>query len=220
MLVTLLLQHAPRKHLLPGWLIHFGLFGIFAVAAVDASLIPWPVPGSSDLLVLLLTAHRGNPWLATLAGVAGSLTGGYFTWSAGKAGGEALLRRYAFGGLVQRIEVWVKKNGMLTVGVACILPPPLPLMPFLVAAGALGVSRTRYMIALGTARALRYGLIAWLGVKYGHAILHLWTHYLARWTATILWILVALLVAGVCFGIWKYRHDRQKQNTEPALERI
>jgi membrane protein YqaA with SNARE-associated domain len=221
--VILLLQHtarhAARKRLLPRWLIHFGLLGIFGVATIDASVIPLPVPGSSDLLVLLLTAHRGNPWLATLAGAMGSLVGGYFTWSAGKKGGEAMLKHYASEQFVKRIKGWVKRNGMLTVGVSSILPPPLPLMPFLLSAGALGVSRTRYMVSLGIARTLRYGLLAWLGATYGRIMIRAWARYLAGWSDVILWSFVGLLVAAVAFGIWKYRHDQHAGKSRAVKKR-
>lgn len=206
-----MLQHARHKRLMPPWLLHFGLAGIFVVAAIDASIIPLPIPGTSDLLILLLSAHRENPFLVALAGITGSLLGGVFTWGAGKKGGEAMLKHYASERLVKRIKNWVTRKGMLTVGVACLLPPPVPLMPFLLAAGALGVSRNRYMIALGAARTVRYGLLAWLGATYGRVVIRLWARYLAGWSDVILWIFVALVIAAVCFGIWKYRHDRHSR---------
>ena len=219
MCVSLAFRHKSHKGLLPHWLIHFGLLGIFAVASIDASIIPLPLPGSSDLLVLLLTAHRGNPWLATLAGTLGSLVGGYFTWEAGKKGGEAMLQHYASERLVKRIKRWMKRNGVLTVAVASILPPPLPLMPFLLSAGALGVSRTRYMVSLGIARAARYGLIAWLGATYGRTEIKLWSHYMAGWSDVILWSFVGLLITAALFGVWKYRHDQRKAKGQSAKKR-
>lgn len=189
------------------------------VATIDASVIPLPLPGSSDLLILLLTAHRGNPWLATLAGVMGSLVGGYFTWSAGKKGGEAMLQHYASERLVKRIKRWMKRNGVLTVAIASILPPPLPLMPFLLTAGALGVSRTRYLVSLGIARTARYGLIAWLGATYGRTMVKAWSQYLAGWSSVILWTFIGLVTAAVLFGIWKYRHDQHAAKDRSAKKR-
>ncbi len=212
--MRLVLQH--HKSLLPHWLIHFGVLGVFGVAVIDALVIPLPLPGSSDLLVLLLTAHRGNPWLAAAAGALGSLAGGYFTWSAGKRGGEAMLNRYASERLVKRIKQWMNRNGALTVGIACVLPPPLPLMPFLLAAGSLGISRVRYMISLGIARSIRYGLIAWLGATYGRMVVRAWSRYLAGWTDVILWSFVGLLIAAALVAVWKYRHDRHSVKTVPA----
>lgn len=199
---------------MPAWLLHFGLAGIFGVAAIDASIIPLPIPGTSDLLILLLSAHRENPFLTALAGITGSLLGGLFTWGAGKKGGEAMLKHYASERLVKRIKGWVTRRGMLTVGVACLLPPPVPLMPFLLAAGALGVSRKRYVIALGIARTMRYGLLAWLGFTYGHVVIRLWGRYVSGWSTVILWTFIALFAGAVSFGIWKYRHNRHGRDKE------
>lgn len=206
--MSLALPHNPHPYLFPHWLTHFGLLGIFLVASIDASVIPLPLPGSSDLLVLLLTANRGNPWLATLAATMGSLVGGYFTWSAGKRGGAEMLKHHVPERLERHIERWVKQHGALTVAVASILPPPLPLMPFLVAAGAVGVSRTRFMASLGVARAVRYGLIAWLGATYGHAVIQKWSQELAGWSNVIIWSFIGLLIAAVLFGVWRYRRNR------------
>lgn len=216
--MVLLAQHVPHAHLLPRWLIHFGVFGVFIVATLDASVIPLPIPGTSDLLVLLLCTHHAHPALVTLAAVAGALAGGYFTWAAGKAGGEPMLRRYASDRLIQHIKPWVERNGTLTVVMASLMPPPLPLMPFLLAAGALGVSRARYLTALGLARTVRYGLVAFLAATYGHTIIHLWEKYLAGWSSIILWTFLGLLIAAIGFGIWKYRHNQRKESGRPAVE--
>lgn len=195
---------------MPAWLVHFGALGVFAVAIIDASVIPLPLPGSTDLLVLLLAAHRGNPWLLAAAALSGSMIGGYLTWSAGKKGGDGLLKRYVPQRFLGRIEDRVKRHGALTVAVAAILPPPIPLLPFLLSAGALGIERRQFLIAFAAARAARYGLIAWLGATYGRRVLRLWSHYLAGWSDVLLWAFVGLLLAAVFFGLWKYNHDRRR----------
>src|ERR1700733_5900878 len=76
------------------WLMGFGPLGLFAVSVIDSSIIPLPVPGSTDLLLILLVAHRGSPVLAAVAATVGSILGGYFTWATGAKGGEAALHRY------------------------------------------------------------------------------------------------------------------------------
>ncbi len=71
-------QHpAPRVHssLLPDRLTHLGALGPFAVAVVDPSVIPLPLPGSTDLLLLWLVAHSGNPWFLATMAISGSLLG-------------------------------------------------------------------------------------------------------------------------------------------------
>jgi len=206
--VIIALQRAGRKHLVPHWLVHLGPIGVFAVSMLDASVIPLAVPGSTDLLLLLLIANRGNPFLLATAAISGSVIGGYLTWSAGKKGGETMLRRYVPRRFLSPISRWMKRNGVLTVSLAAILPPPLPLMPFLLSSGALGVSRRGFLISFGVARSARYCLIMWLGITYGRRVLRGWAHYLAGWSQVVIWTFIGLLIAGAIFGVWKYRHDR------------
>src|SRR4051794_40189389 len=52
-----------RHSLIPHWLTQLGGLGLFAVAVLDSSPIPLPIPGSTDLLLLLLVSHHGNPFL-------------------------------------------------------------------------------------------------------------------------------------------------------------
>lgn len=210
MCVTFAPQHAVHKHLVPHWLIHLGAVGVFAVSIIDASIIPLPLPGSTDLLILLLAANRGNPWLLAIAAISGSMIGGYLTWSAGKKGRESMLQRYVPQRFLKPISRWVQKHGVITVCVASILPPPIPLMPFLLSAGALGVRRNQFLASFGIARAARYSFLAWLGVTYGRRVIRAWAHYLAGWSDVIIWTFVGLLVAAVIFGIWKYRHDKRR----------
>ncbi|HEX3471623.1 MAG TPA: VTT domain-containing protein [Silvibacterium sp.] len=204
---------------MPHWLIHLGALGVFAVSLIDASIIPLPLPGSTDLLVLLLAAHRGNPWLLAVAAISGSVIGGYLTWSAGKTGGESMLQRYVPQRFLTPITRWVKQRGVLTVSVASILPPPVPLTPFLLSAGALGVPRNPFLISFAVARTMRYSFIAWLGVTYGRRVIRAWSRYLAGWSDAILWTFVGLLVAAVLFGLWRYKHDQRRLVTNaPARE--
>jgi len=196
------------------WLVHLGAVGIFALAVVDSSVIPIPLPGSTDLVLLLLTAFRsqsvGSPILFASCAFVGSVIGGYITWATGRKGGEAALDRLGKGRFVRRVQGWVKRNGLVSVALASLLPPPVPLMPFLLAAGALGVSRARFLISYCTARAVRYGLVAWVGYKYGRAVINFWQQDLKGWSTPILIGYISLLVLGALYGVWKYRKGNRK----------
>ncbi len=203
-------HHAHKQAVpIPRWLIHFGVLGVFVVSVIDASVIPLPLPGSTDLLLLLLATRPDALWLLVLAAVSGSMLGGYLTWSAGKKGGEAMLERYVPKRFRESLCKWVKRHGVTSVCTAAVLPPPIPLMPFLLAAGALGVSRKQFLWSFSIARGVRYSLIAWLGATYGRRVLRLWSQYLAGWADVILWVFIGLLIAAIVFGIWKYRRDQR-----------
>ncbi len=61
--------------------------------------------------------------------------------------------------------------------IPALLPPPLPTFPFLLAAGALQYSRSKFIAALALGRAIRYTLLAFLAVRYGRQILRWMVEY-------------------------------------------
>jgi len=137
------------------------------------------------------------------------MLGGYTTWHIGRRGGENALRHYVPARLLGPIVVWVERHPVLAVFVPPLLPPPIPLSPFALASGALGVSRNRFLAAYGAARILRYSFIAWLGVTYGRKIVRLWSGTLQTWSNPLICVFVGLMVAGLCYGIWKIRGLRK-----------
>jgi membrane protein YqaA with SNARE-associated domain len=197
--------------------VHFGVAGLFVVALLDAAPIPLPIPGSTDILILILTAHGAWPWLLAPVAITGSLIGGYLTWRAGKSGGEAMLDRTVPARFRSLLRSWVQRHGVLSVCLAAMLPPPIPLMPFLLGAGALGVRRRQVLIALGVARTVRYGAEAVLGMFYGRRMLRAWNRYMAdEWSSAILYTFLGLLTAAIIYGIWKYRRDQQRSRAVPV----
>jgi membrane protein YqaA with SNARE-associated domain len=192
------------------WLMGFGTMGLFVVSVIDSSIIPLPVPGSTDLLLILLVAHGANPVLAAIAATVGSIVGGYLCWGTGSKGGEAALQRYLPKRFAKRLSGWVERNGTLAVTASALIPPPFPLTPILLAAGALGVSRRTFLISFSLARTFRYSLVVWLAALYGRAVARAFRHYLAGWSTTIMWIYLGLVVVGILYGLWKFRSQRRQ----------
>jgi membrane protein YqaA with SNARE-associated domain len=200
------------------WLTHLGVVGVLLAAAMDASVIPLPVPGTTDLLLLWLVSHRGNPWILVSCAVAASMVGGFTSWRLGKTGGEAALERYVPARLLGRTTRWVQRHPILSVFLPAILPPPIPLSPFLLAAGALGVSWRRFLLVFGVARTLRYGLVAWLAVVYGRRVIRLWSGTLEKWSGPLVWTFAVVMVGGIAYGIWKLRRKGGKSGGKRELE--
>ncbi|HEX6495129.1 MAG TPA: VTT domain-containing protein [Acidobacteriaceae bacterium] len=198
---------ARARHSTMHWLISLGWIGLFGVSLLDACPFPLPIPGTTDLLLLVLVARKGSPWALVPLAVGGAVVGAFTTWSVGKKGGEKALRRYVPERYYDRITNWVKKYGASGVALAAINPPPVPLMPFLAAAGALGVTRGRFLTAFTLARSARYALVAWLGVLYGHQMVRWWNQYLARYSGAIGWAILALFLAAFAWAIWQWRRS-------------
>lgn len=190
--------------------------GLFGVSLLDACPFPLPIPGTTDLLLLILIARRGSPWLLVPLAVGGAMIGAFTTWSAGKKGGEPALRRYVPERYYDRITGWVKKKGAAGVALSAVNPPPIPLMPFLAAAGALGVPLGRFLAAFAAARTARYALIAWLGTRYGRHMIHWWNLYLADYAGVIAWGLLAIFILAFAWGFWKWRRSGMQHRPQPA----
>ncbi len=209
-------SHAHGPHI-PHWLIHLGIPGLFVVSLLDAAIIPLPLPGSADVLLLLLAAQRhSNPVVLAVTAIVASVIGGYTTWKAGESGGEAMLRHFAPKRMVDPVTRWMRGHGLVTIAVSAVLPPPVPLMPLLLGAGALGATRKQFLIAFSLARGLRYGLVAWVGATYGRHVLRWWNRYLANWSGVILWSFFSLLLAAIVFGFWQYRRKKRSWDAERA----
>jgi len=191
------------------WIIGFGGVGLFFVSIVDSSVIPLPLPGSTDLLLLILCANRQDTWpLFALIAIAGAMVGGYLSYRLAAKGGNALLERYAPSRFRKRITRWVQTHPMLAIGVPALLPPPVPLTPFVIAAGALQMPRRQFLTAFGLCRAVRYTLVAWLGQHYGRHLIRLWRQYFGESTATVVIIFVVLIVLTVAMVIWQTRKQK------------
>src|SRR6478609_1828751 len=154
---------------LGSWLERLGGVGLILLGLADNSVVP--LPGSMDALTIVLSAHQKSLWpyyaiMATIGGVVGA----YVTYGLGLKSGEHALEKKVSKKKAERIYKLFKKHGFWSLFVPALLPPPVPFSPFLLVAGALKYSRQNFLIAVGTARALRYFLLAWLGSRYSTQI--------------------------------------------------
>lgn len=151
------------------WFLRLGGIGLIPLGLLDNSIVP--IPGSMDVATILLAAREQNLWFYYAAmATAGSVIGGYLTYRLARKGGkEAVSRRFPkrrLNRVYKRFERW----GFAAIVIPALLPPPFPTVPFLVAAGALQYSKTKFLAALALGRGLRYALLAYLGVHYGRSI--------------------------------------------------
>ena len=74
------------------WLIHLGGPSLILLGLVDNSMSP--LPGSTDVVTVLLAAHHGNIWAYyALMATAGAVLGGYLTYRMARKGGKETLEK-------------------------------------------------------------------------------------------------------------------------------
>lgn len=182
---------------------HLGLVGLVLVSVVDSSFVPLPIPGVTDLMVVLYAAGHMNPVLLVGLATLGSALGGLFSHAVGQAGGMAFLEKRVSARLLRRATRWVERHTILAIALPAILPPPVPLSPFVLIAGAVHVSRRRFMIAFTSSRLVRHAIACWLGIRYGTQVLGLWNKFSARWATTVLIVFWAVILIFAGIAIWR-----------------
>jgi membrane protein DedA with SNARE-associated domain len=174
------------------WMFHLGALGFIPLGLLDSSLVP--LPGSMDVLTIVL-ASRTDKWewrfyyvvLATF----GSVAGAYFTYRLGRKGGEKTLEERISKKRLKRVRLLFEKWGFSAIALPALLPPPIPLVPFVLVAGAMKYSAKKFVAALVIGRALRYTALVVLAAFYGREILHFFTAHKSWIAGTAVCVAVA-----------------------------
>ncbi len=198
---------------------HLGIVGLFLVALVDSSFVPLPIPGLTDILLIIYAAAHENPVLLVAIAVAGGATGGIISHAAGRAGGMKFLEKHVPARILSRVTRWVEEHAFLAVALPAILPPPMPLSPFVLVAGAVHMSRRKFATAFTLSRLARYSFSVWLGVHYGRHVLHLWSEFSKRWGTAFLiglWAFILIFTAVGVWKIWQTTHSVTSDAEQPA----
>jgi membrane protein YqaA with SNARE-associated domain len=195
------------------WLHRLGGPGLILVGLADNSVIP--LTGSMDVLTIWLAAKRPELWgyyaaMATL----GALLGAYITYGLARKGGKEAIEHKLSKDRANKIFKKFETHGFTSIFIPAILPPPFPLVPFLLAAGALQYPRKKFLGALALGRGLRFTVVAGLGALYGNRI----TAFFARYYKPALAILIGLAVIGGVVTLVQYLRYKGKHEKRPRTK--
>jgi membrane protein YqaA with SNARE-associated domain len=180
------------------WLLSFGPFGLLAIAFLDSVLIP--MPGGVDAMLLLLAASRPSWMLIYVAtAIVGSTAGSVGLYLISRRAGHRALNRFSEA-KQKRVKDLIDRYDVLSVLVACVLPPPFPLKLFIVSAGVFRLNIVRFAIAIAAGRTFRYLLEGYLAARYGEQAKEILAHY---YPAVGIALAVALIVFFVVKNLMK-----------------
>jgi membrane protein YqaA with SNARE-associated domain len=145
-------------------LLAWGPLGVFLIAIIDSAGIP-VVYGVDGLVILFAIRSPGAGYSTAAIAVLGSLVGSLILFFIARRGGEAYFERRAQSPRGIRMKRWFQEYGLLTVFVPALVPIPMPLKLFVIAAGAFQVNPFVFTFVLAAARIPRYFGLAWLGLR-------------------------------------------------------
>jgi membrane protein YqaA with SNARE-associated domain len=213
--------HAHHGNKFLHLLFSFGIFGLFFISIIDSSFVPLPIPGVTDIMIVLFAAQKTDVFLLVILATAGSAIGGYLSYQVGQSGGMAFLEKHVPARIFKRVCEWMENHAILSVALPALLPPPMPLSPFVLAAGALKMSRSKFMYTFTISRAIRHSFAAFLGVHYGRHVLHFWNTFSQKWATTILIVVWTTILISCVIAFWKlYKTSRSVGISAGHLGRI
>jgi membrane protein YqaA with SNARE-associated domain len=187
------------------WLRHLGGVGLILLGLADNSVVP--LPGSMDVLTILLAAHHHDLWwYYALMATVGAVIGGYITYYLARKGGKETFERKLSKRTAEKVFRRFERWGFFAVAVPAMLPPPFPIVPFLLAAGALQYSRQKFLAALTVGRGIRFTIVAGLGALYGRHIVRFFSQYYKPALFTLIGLAV---IAGIFSLVQYYRYKNR-----------
>jgi membrane protein DedA with SNARE-associated domain len=207
----------------------YGLYAVFLLMLVDAVL-----PAASEIVMLYAGAVaagafagqtvtmfgeriESTPWAYIAmagAGTIGYLGGSILGWALGRYGGRPYLERHGrwlhvTPEKLDRAEAWFTRYGDAAVLVARVMPVVRSFIS--IPAGIAGMALPRYTLLSIPGSAAWCFAIAGAGVALGSG----WERFHHGWRYAD-YAVLALLVAGVLFLVWRARQKRARRR---AVER-
>ena len=194
------------------WLFHLGGLGLIPLGLLDNS--PIPIPGAIDVATLVLSARQGQLWLYyALMATAGWVIGGFVTYRLARKGGkEALERRFARRNVDKVCKIF-GRWGFGAIVVPALLPPPVPMVPFLFAAGAMQYPVRKFLAALTFGRISRYMILAYFAARYGRQIIS----FIAEHGHPVAVAIILVLMATAAVVIYFWRGSTSKSGHDTLL---
>lgn len=194
------------------WLFRLGGIGLIPLGLLDNS--PIPVPGAMDVATILLAARQQNLWLYyALMATVGSIIGGFLTYRLSRSGGKEAIEKKFPRRKAEKFYKTFERWGFFAIAIPAMLPPPIPLTPFLFVAGALQYPTAKFLAALTLGRSARYTLLAFLAGRYGTQILH----FMKKFSHPGVVAIVLLLAAVTALIIYFSKH--QQHIAHPAHQK-
>lgn len=190
------------------WIFHLGALGFIPLGLLDSSIIP--LPGSMDVLTIVLAARDATLWpYYALMATVGSVLGGFVTYRLARKGGKEALARKVSAKTLKRVYEIFERWGFAAIAIPALLPPPMPLVPFVLAAGTMQYSVNKFLLAMTLGRIVRYLILAYLAARYGRKMVPLLLQHGHPAVAAVVGLAVTAVLVYFIFRGTKNKNRRK-----------
>ena len=186
----------------------FHRIGAASLEALDSSGLFFP-PMDVEAAIVILRRHSEIVWLLPFLATAGSLIGAAMAFWIGRKIGKNGLQHWISPILLESVIRKVRHKGAVGLVLPALLPPPFPLLPFVLASGALSVSATRFFIMFAGLRLVRFSILTALVWFYGRQILTMVQ------TGTFKTVMAVVVVPDCCGNLHTNLSPRDKDASTP-----
>jgi membrane protein YqaA with SNARE-associated domain len=186
------LFHTFTVHLF-AFLKPFGIWGLGALAVLDSSSIPMPL----DALVIgyIVQDHAKMILFCFMAAI-GSAVGSMLPYYLGRAGGELVLLKRINRTRYEKLRDRFEKQEFLAIMIPALMPPPMPVKLFELAAGVFEMRPFIYFLAILSGKFVRFLLWGILTILYGKTLLtnivHGFHEHSGLFLSAVLFVLLGL----------------------------
>jgi membrane protein YqaA with SNARE-associated domain len=192
-----------------GLLAPLGVWGVFAISAVDAAFMGLPM---DPIVAGYIYKDPHGFLLYVLLAASGSAVGSIVLYVIGYTGGEMLLRKRLSAERFQKIHSSFEKHEFWALMLPAMLPPPTPFKAVVLAAAAFEMSFWRFLLAIFAGRFVRFSILGLLTLRFGPKVVEIGGRVIAH---DLKWVLGAAAVGLLVWLIWRRRSAKKivaKQN--------
>jgi membrane protein DedA with SNARE-associated domain len=173
--------------------------GATGLAARDSSGLYLP-HADLEAGIVILKHHPEVIWLLPFLATAGSVIGAAIPFWIGRKIGRNGLEHWISPGVLETARHEVSHKGEFALVLPALLPPPCPLLPFVLVCGALSVSAMRFFIMFAGLRFVRFSILTALAWFYGQQIL---TLFQTGTFKVVMAVFVILIAVGTSTTIYR-----------------
>jgi membrane protein YqaA with SNARE-associated domain len=176
-----------------GLLKPLGVWGVFAIAALDGAALGLPM---DPIVATYVYQNRSRFLLYVLMASAGSALGSTVIYGIGYLGGEELLRKRISPERFDKFHRAFEKHPFWSLMFPAMLPPPTPFKLFALAAAVSEMRFTHFLLAIFAGRFVRFLMLAIFTLVFGPEFVRIFGSFFREHWA---WALGAVAVG---LAIW------------------